>query len=41
MKIKKVERLVSNVHDKTEYVLHIRNSKQILNHGLILEIFIE
>ena len=41
MKIEKVERLVSNVHDKTEYVLHIRNSKQILNHGLILKIFIE
>ena len=22
--------------DKTEYVIHIRNSKQALNHGLIL-----
>ena len=41
MKIEKVERLVSNVHDKTEYVIHIRNLKQILNHGLILKIFIE
>ena len=41
MKIEKVERLVSNVHDNTEYVIHIRNLKQILNHGLILKIFIE
>ena len=41
MKIEKVERLVSNVHDKTEYVIHIRNLKQILNHGLILKILIE
>ena len=25
MKIKKVEKLVANLHDKTEYVIHIRN----------------
>ena len=37
MKIEKVEKLVSNLHDKTEYVIHIRNLKQALNHGLILK----
>ena len=37
MNFKKVEKLVANLHDKTEYVIHIRNLKQALNHGLILE----
>ena len=37
MKIKKVEKLVTNLHDKTEYVMHIRNLKQALNHGLVLK----
>ena len=37
MKIEKVEKLVANLHDKTEYVMHIRNLKQTLNHGLVLE----
>ena len=37
MKIEKVEKLVTNLHDKTEYVIHIRNLKQALNHGLILK----
>ena len=37
MKIKKVKKLVSNLHDKIEYVIHIRNLKQALNHELILE----
>ena len=27
MKIKKVEKLVPNLHDKIEYVIHIRNLK--------------
>ena len=36
MKIKKVEKLVANLH-KTEYIIHIRNLKQALNHGLILK----
>ena len=36
-KIKKVEKLVTNFHYKTEYVIHIRNLKQALNHGLILK----
>ena len=37
MKIEKVEKLVAHLHDKTEYVIHIRNSKQALNHGLVLK----
>ena len=37
MKLEKVEKLLTNLHDKTEYVIHIRNSKQALNHGLILK----
>ena len=37
MKIEKVEKLVTNLHDKTKYGIHIRNSKQKLNHGLILK----
>ena len=35
MKIEKVENLVANLHNKTEYV-HIRNLKQALNHRLVL-----
>ena len=35
MNIEKVEKLVANLHDKTEYVILIRNLKQVLNHGLI------
>ena len=37
MKIEKVEKLVTNSHDKTEYVIHERNLKQALNHGLVLK----
>ena len=37
MQFKKVKKLVTNLHDKTEYVIHIRNLKQALNHGLILK----
>ena len=37
MKIEKVEKLAANLHDKTECFVHIRNSKQSLNHGLILK----
>ena len=36
-KIEKVEKLVANLHDKTEYVIHIRNLKEALNHGLVLK----
>ena len=39
MKIKKVEKLVANLHDKTEYAIHIRNLKQALNHGLVSKKF--
>ena len=37
MNIEKVKNLVTILHDKTEYVIHIRNLKQALNHGLILK----
>ena len=37
MKLEKVKKLVANLHDKTEYVIHIRSLKQALNHGLILK----
>ena len=36
-KIKTVEKLVTNLYDKNEYDIHIRNLKQALNHGLILK----
>ena len=38
MKIEKVKKLVTNLHDKTEYVIHIRNLKEALNHWLTLKI---
>ena len=34
MKIEKVEKHFTNLHDKTQYVIHIRNLKQALNQGL-------
>ena len=37
MKIEQVKKLVTNLHDKTEHVIHIRNLKQVLNHGLLLK----
>ena len=36
MKLGKIEKLVTNLHDKTEYVIHMTNLKQALNHGLVL-----
>ena len=33
-KIEKVEKLVANLHDKTEYIIHIRILKRALSHGL-------
>ena len=33
----KVEKIVTNLHDKNEYVIHIKNIKQALYHGLILK----
>ena len=29
--------LVANLHDKSEYIIHIRSLKQALNHGLVLK----
>ena len=36
MEIEKVKKFVSNLHDKTEYVMDMRNLKQALNQGLVL-----
>ena len=32
VKIEKVEKLVTNLRDKTEYIINIRDLKQALNH---------
>ena len=37
MKINKCTKLVRNLHDKENYVVHIRALKQTLNHGLKLK----
>ena len=37
MKNEKVKKLVTNLYDKTENVIHIRNFKQALSHGLVLK----
>ena len=37
MKLEKFEKLLTNLHDKSEDAIHIRNLKQALNHGLILK----
>ena len=37
IKIEKVDKLVTNLHDKTEYVIHMRSLNQVLNHGLVLK----
>ena len=37
MKIEKFQNLVANFHDKTEYVICVRNLKQTLNHVLGFE----
>ena len=36
MKSNKCSKLVSNLYDKNNYVVHIRSLKQALDHGLIL-----
>ena len=36
MEIEKVEKLVTNLRDKTEYVIHITNLNEALNHELFL-----
>ena len=40
MKIKNAEKFAANLHDKTEYIIDIRNLKQALNHGLVLKKFL-
>ena len=37
MKIKKSNKLVFNLYDRKEYVVHIRALKEALNHGLIFK----
>ena len=37
MKIEKIEKLVANLQDKTEYVIHIKILKQALNYGLVFK----
>ena len=37
MKVEKFEKLVANLHNKTEYVIHITNLKQVLNHRSVLK----
>ena len=37
MKIEEVRKVVSNLIDKTEFFIHIRNLKQALNHGLVFK----
>ena len=37
IKTEKVEKLAANLDDKTEYIIHIRNLKQALNHRLVLK----
>ena len=37
--LEKFEKLITNLLGKNEYVIHIRNLKQALNHGLILKKF--
>ena len=36
-KVDKVTKLVANLRDKKEYIIHIRNLKQALNHRLVLK----
>ena len=35
--MEKYKKLVCNIHNKENYVMHIRVLKQALNHGLILK----
>ena len=37
LKIEKANKLVANLHDKTEYGIHIRNLKQALNNESVLK----
>ena len=37
MRFEILEKLVANLHDKTEYVIQTRNTKQALNYRLVLK----
>ena len=37
MKVNKCNKLVCNLYDKSNYVVHIRSLRHTLNHGLILK----
>ena len=37
MEINKVVKLVANLHDKKNYIIHIRALDQALKHGLVIE----
>ena len=37
MKINKCNKLLCNLYDKNNYVVHISSLKQALNHGLIFK----
>ena len=37
IKIKKIKKIVANLHDKANHLIHMRNFKQALNHGLVLK----
>ena len=37
MKFETVEKTVAKLHDKIEYVIHMRTLKQALSYGLILK----
>ena len=37
MKINKCEKLVCNIRNKENYIMHMSSLKQALNHGLILK----
>ena len=40
MEIEKIEKVVANLYDKTEYVIHTRNLTQVLNHGQFFKKFL-
>ena len=37
MKLEKVKKIVANLHNKAEYVIHMKNLKQALNYWLVFE----
>ena len=37
LKMRKIEKLIANMHDEEEYVIHIRNLKQASCCGLVLK----